>query len=139
MFPTFRNCVKLALNAQYMVLTFTERKDNQTSNKLNTIAIPLAATPLCMVANIVLVLPLGGGNIPPNLIYITISSHETLLYTLHYYFLLPCRGWRTYKQLCCTLLICLEIFSTWCVAVIIRRLLKRAVNHRSWFCVLSLS
>lgn len=34
-----------------MVLTFTERKDNQTSNKLNTIAIPLAATPLCMMAS----------------------------------------------------------------------------------------
>lgn len=32
----------------------------QTSNKLNTIAIPLAATPLCMVANIVLALSLGG-------------------------------------------------------------------------------
>jgi hypothetical protein len=78
---------------------FTERKDNQTSNKLNTIAIPLAATPLCMVANIVLVLSLGG-NIPPNLIYITISSHKTLLYTLHYCFLLPCRGWRIYKRLC---------------------------------------
>ena len=41
-------------------LMFTERKDNQTSNKLNTIAIPLVATPLCMVANIVLVLSLGG-------------------------------------------------------------------------------
>ena len=81
-------------------LTFTERKDIQTSNKLNTIAIPLAATPLCMVANIVLALSFGGGNIPPNLIYITISSHKTLLYTLHYCFLLPCRGWRTYKQLC---------------------------------------
>ena len=40
-------------------LTFTERKDNQTSNKLNTIAIPLAATPLCMLANIVLALSLG--------------------------------------------------------------------------------
>lgn len=80
-------------------LTFTERKDNQTSNKLNTIAIPLAATPLCMVANIVLALSLGG-NIPPNLIYITISSHKAPLYTLHYYFLLPYRGWRTYKRLC---------------------------------------
>ena len=42
-----------------MALSFTERKDNQTSNKLNTIAIPLAATPLCMVANIVLALSLG--------------------------------------------------------------------------------
>ena len=81
-------------------LTFTERKDNQTSNKLNTIAIPLAATPLCMVANIVLVLSLGGGNIPPNLIYITIGSHKTSLYTLHYYFLLLCRVWRIDKQLC---------------------------------------
>ena len=78
-------------------LTFTERKDNQTSNKLNTIAIPLAATPLCMVANIVLALSLGGGNITPNLIYITISSHKAPLYTLHCYFLLPYRGWRTYK------------------------------------------
>lgn len=71
-----------------MALSFTERKDNQTSNKLNTIAIPLAATPLCMVANIVLVL--SWGNISPNLIYITVSSHKTLLYTLHYYFHLPC-------------------------------------------------
>ena len=60
-----------------MALSFTERKDNQTSNKLNTIAIPLAATPLCMVANIVLVLSLGG-NISPNLIYITISSLDIL-------------------------------------------------------------
>ena len=49
----------------------------QTSNKLNTIAIPLAATPLCMVANIVLVLSLGD-NISPNLIYITISSLDIL-------------------------------------------------------------
>ena len=48
------------------------------SNKLNTIAIPLAATPLCMVANIVLVLSLGGGNISPNLTYITISSLDIL-------------------------------------------------------------
>lgn len=72
----------------------------QTSNKLNTIAIPLAATPLCMVANIVLVLSFGGGNIPPNPINATIRSHKTPLYTLHYYFLLPCRGWHTYKQLC---------------------------------------
>ena len=120
-------------------LTFTERKDNQTSNKLNTIAIPLAATPLCMLANIVLVLSLGGGNIPPNLIYTTISSHKTLLYTLHYYFLHLCKGRRIGKWLCFAPLICLEIFSTWCIAVIIRRLLKRAVNHRSWFCVLSLS
>ena len=61
-----------------MALTFTERKDNQTSNKLNTIAIPLAATPLCMVANIVLALSLWGGNISPNLIYITISSLDIL-------------------------------------------------------------
>ena len=62
-----------------MALSFTERKDNQTSNKLNTIAIPLAATPLCMVANIVLALSLGGGgNIPPNLTYITISSLDIL-------------------------------------------------------------
>ena len=61
-----------------MALSFTERKDNQTSNKLNTIAIPLAATPLCMVANIVLVLSLGGGNISPNLIYITVSSLDIL-------------------------------------------------------------
>ena len=60
-----------------MALSFTERKDNQTSNKLNTIAIPLAATPLCMVANIVLVLSLGG-NISPNLIYITVSSLDIL-------------------------------------------------------------
>ena len=60
-----------------MALSFTERKDNQTSNKLNTIVIPLAATPLCMVANIVLVLSLGG-NISPNLIYITISSLDIL-------------------------------------------------------------
>lgn len=90
---------------------FTERKDNQTSNKLNTIAIPLAATPLCMVANIVLALSLGG-NISPNLIYITISSHKTPLYTLHYYFLLPYRGWRTCKRLCFAPLICLDIFST---------------------------
>ena len=57
-------------------LTFTERKDNQTSNKLNTIAIPLAATPLCMLANIVLVL--SWGNISPNLIYITVSSLDIL-------------------------------------------------------------
>ena len=76
MFPTSCNCVKLVLNAQYMALSFTERKDNQTSNKLNTIVIPLAATPLCMVANIVLVL--SWGNISPNLIYITISSLEIL-------------------------------------------------------------
>ena len=47
------------------------------SNKLNTIAIPLAATPLYMVANIVLVLSLGG-NISPNLTYITISSLDIL-------------------------------------------------------------
>ena len=60
-----------------MALSFTERKDNQTSNKLNTIAIPLAATPLCIVANIVLVLSLGG-NISPNLIYITVSSLDIL-------------------------------------------------------------
>ena len=59
-----------------MALSFTERKDNQTSNKLNTIAIPLAATPLCMVANIVLVL--SWGNISPNLIYITISFLDIL-------------------------------------------------------------
>lgn len=84
MFPTSRNYVKLVLNAQYMILTFTERKDNQTSNKLNTIAIPLAATPLCMVANIVLALSLGG-NIPPNLIYITISSHTILRFSSHLY------------------------------------------------------
>ena len=60
-----------------MALSFTERKDNQASNKLNTIAIPLAATPLCMVANIVLVLS-WGGNISPNLIYITVSSLDIL-------------------------------------------------------------
>ena len=59
-----------------MALSFTERKDNQTSNKLKTIVIPLAATPLCMVANIVLVLSLG--NISPHLIYITISSLDIL-------------------------------------------------------------
>ena len=105
------------------------------SNNLNTIAIPLAATPLCMVANIVLVLSLGGGgNIPPNLIYITISSHKTPLYTLHYYFLLPCRGWRIDKWLCfAPPLICLEIFSTWCVAVISLSILKQMVvnqNHQ---------
>ena len=35
------------------------RSNSQTSNKLNTIAIPLAATPLCMVANIVLALSFG--------------------------------------------------------------------------------
>ena len=46
-----------------MALSFTERKDNQTSNKLNTIAIPLAATPLCMVANIVLALSFGEENV----------------------------------------------------------------------------
>lgn len=79
MFPTFRNCVKLALNAQYMVLTFTERKDNQTSNKLNTIAIPLAATPLCMVANIVLVLPLGGV-IFPQILFTSLSVLMKLYY-----------------------------------------------------------
>lgn len=105
-------------------LTFTERKDNQTSNKLNTIAIPLAATPLCMVANIVLVLSLGG-NIPPNLIYITIGSHKTSLYTLHYYFLLLCRVWRIDKQLCFAPLICLEMFSIWCVAVVSLLILKQ--------------
>ena len=35
------------------------RSNSQTSNKLNTIAIPLAATSLCMVANIVLALSFG--------------------------------------------------------------------------------
>lgn len=39
---------------------FTERKDNQTSNKLNTIAIPLATMHKGVAANIVLVLSLGG-------------------------------------------------------------------------------
>ena len=58
---------------------FTERKDNQTSNKLNTIAIPLAATPLCMVANIVLVLSLGGV-IFPQILFISLS----VLIKLHY-------------------------------------------------------
>ena len=106
-----------------MALTFTERKDNQTSNKLNTIAIPLAATPLCMVANIVLVL--SWGNISPNLIYITVSSHKTLLYTLHYYFLHLCKGRRIGKGLCFAPLICLVMFSTWCVAVISLSILKQ--------------
>ena len=109
-----------------MALSFTERKNNQTSNKLNTMAIPLAATPLCMVANIVLVLSLGGGNISPNLIYITVSSHKTLLYTLHYYFLHLCKGRRIGKWLCfAPPLICLVMFSTWCVAVISLSILKQ--------------
>ena len=112
-------------------LTFTERKDNQTSNKLNTIAIPLAATPLCMLANIVLVLSLGGGNIPPNLIYTTISSHKTLLYTLHYYFLHLCKGRRIGKWLCFAPLICLVMFSTWCVAVISLSILKQMVVNQN--------
>ena len=47
------------------------------SNKLNTIVIPLAATPLCMVAHIVLALSLGV-IFPPNLTYITISSLDIL-------------------------------------------------------------
>lgn len=41
----------------FLILLY--RSNNQTSNKLNTIAIPLAATPLCMVANIVLDLSFG--------------------------------------------------------------------------------
>lgn len=78
-----------------------------------------------MVANIVLVLSLGG-NIPLNPINATIRSHKTLLYTSHYYFLLPCRGWRTCKQLCLAPpLICLEIFSTWCIVVILLLILKQ--------------
>lgn len=79
---------------------FIGHKDSQTSNKLNTTPIPLAATPLCMVANIVLALSLGGDNVSPNPINATIRSHKSLLYTLHYCSLLPCRVWRTYKQLC---------------------------------------
>ena len=82
MFPTSCNCVKLVLNAQYMALTFTERKDNQASNKLNTIAIPLAATPLCMVANIVLVLSLGGVIFPQ--ILLTSLSVLIKLYYIRY-------------------------------------------------------
>lgn len=121
-------------------LTFTERKDNQTSNKLNTIAIPLAATPLCMVANIVLALSLGG-DIPPNLIYITISSHETLLYTLHYCFLRPCRGLHTYKQLCFAPLICIVHFSvcpTQLVAVFVQyRYLRHWLVFMSFLFTLS--
>ena len=79
MFSTSCNCVKLVLNAQYMALSFTERKDNQTSNKLNTIAIPLAATPLCMVANIVLVLSLGGV-IFPQILFTSLSVLIKLYY-----------------------------------------------------------
>ena len=79
MFPTSCNCVKLVLNAQYMALAFTERKDIQTSNKLNTIAIPLAATPLYMVANIVLVLSLGGV-IFPQILFKSLSVLIKLYY-----------------------------------------------------------
>ena len=78
MFPTSCNCVKLVLNAQYMALTFTERKDNQASNKLNTIAIPLAATPLCMVANIVLALSLWV--IFPQILFTSLSVLIKLYY-----------------------------------------------------------
>ena len=60
-------------------LTFTERKDNQTSNKLNTIAIPLAATPLCMVATIVLALSLGGV-IFPQILFTSLSVLIKLYY-----------------------------------------------------------
>ena len=62
-----------------MALSFTERKDNQTSNKLNTIAIPLAATPLCMVANIVLALSLGGV-IFPQILFTSLSVLIKLYY-----------------------------------------------------------
>ena len=61
-----------------MALSFTERKDNQTSNKLNTIAIPLAATPLCMVANIVLALSLGV--IFPQILFTSLSVLIKLYY-----------------------------------------------------------
>ena len=120
-------------------LTFTERKDNQTSNKLNTIAIPLAATPLCMVANIVLVLSLGGVIFPQ--ILFTSLTVLIKLYYIRYTIVSSSlvEGGAHTNSFALPPLICLEIFSTWCVAVIIRRLLKRAVNHRSWFCVLSLS
>lgn len=54
----------------------------QTSNKLNTIAIPLAATPLCMVANIVLVLSFGG-IIFPQILFTSLSVLIKLYYIRH--------------------------------------------------------
>ena len=58
------------------------RSNSQTSNKLNTIVIPLAATPLCMVANIVLALSLGGVIFPQ--ILLTSLSVLIKLYYIRY-------------------------------------------------------
>ena len=55
------------------------RSNSQTSNKLNTIAIPLAATSLCMVANIVLALSFGEVMFP----HILLTSLSVFI-KLHY-------------------------------------------------------
>lgn len=63
---------------------FIEHKDNQTSNKLNTIVIPLATTPLCMVANIVLALSLREVMFPQILLtplFVLIKLHD-IRYTI---------------------------------------------------------
>ena len=112
-------------------LTFTERKDNQTSNKLNTIAIPLAATPLCMLANIVLVLSLGGV-IFPQILFILLSVLIKLYY-IRYTIISSTfvKGGAQANGFALPPLICLVMFSTWCVAVISLSILKQMVVNQN--------
>lgn len=89
------------------------RSNSQTSNRLNTTPIPLAATPLCMVANIVLALSFGEVMFPHILLtelFVLINLYY-IRYTIISSSLVEC-GAQTNSLALPPPLICLDIFST---------------------------